>query len=355
MAIALQFSSDALLACRFAVSPLQETISAVRLLARRADGGHHGPWLRAVEPALDALDLTLLSLLLPRGTYGPDFLNPPPSGPTATFAEELETVRRTPAVRVGGEIDRCLTERFGAHPPPAAEVLRRGDRARGLCVDALAACWSALVDPWWPVIRAALDADIAYRSRLLAEAGLGPVLADLHPRLRWTHPRLIIDAPTEEEHLVEGIVLMPGAFTTLGVSYEPASVGYAARGLASLWTGPARPSAATAQLLGARRAELLAALDEPASTTGLAARCGLPVSSVSEHLAALHATGLVTRHRTGRSLQHTRTPLGSALLTAAQGTNRECVTSPATTLAAVRDADQSHEGTLATRQNFRQS
>jgi len=48
MAIALQFSSDALLACRFAVSPLQETISAVRLLARRADGGHHGPWLRAV-------------------------------------------------------------------------------------------------------------------------------------------------------------------------------------------------------------------------------------------------------------------------------------------------------------------
>lgn len=316
MAIALRFSPEGLLTCRFAVSPLQETMSAVRLLSRPAEIGHHASWLRAVQPALDGLDLTLLSLLSPRGSYGPDFLNPPPAGPAVTFAAELATVRRTPAARVRREIDRCLTERFGTHHPAAAEVLRRGDRARALCADALEACWSALVEPWWPRIRAALDADIAYRSRLLAEAGLGAVLADLHPGLRWSPPRLVLDVPTEEDHAVAGIVLVPGAFTTLGVSYDPPSIGYVARGLASLWTGPAQPSAAVGQLLGGRRGTLLAALDEPASTTGLAARCGLPVSSVSEHLAVLCAASLVRSHRTGRSMQHSRTPLGSALLAA---------------------------------------
>jgi DNA-binding IclR family transcriptional regulator len=51
----------------------------------------------------------------------------------------------------------------------------------------------------------------------------------------------------------------------------------------------------------------------PASTTGLAARTGIPVSSVSEHLSVLRASGLVATTRTGRFLVHQRTALGVAL------------------------------------------
>jgi DNA-binding IclR family transcriptional regulator len=58
---------------------------------------------------------------------------------------------------------------------------------------------------------------------------------------------------------------------------------------------------------------LLTALAEPASTTGLAARTGIPVSSVSEHLAILRGAGLVSTTRTGRYLVHQRTALGVAL------------------------------------------
>jgi DNA-binding IclR family transcriptional regulator len=58
---------------------------------------------------------------------------------------------------------------------------------------------------------------------------------------------------------------------------------------------------------------LLTALAEPASTTGLAARTGIPVSSVSEHLAILRAAALVSTTRTGRYLMHQRTALGVAL------------------------------------------
>ena len=58
---------------------------------------------------------------------------------------------------------------------------------------------------------------------------------------------------------------------------------------------------------------LLTALAEPASTTGLAARTGIPVSSVSEHLAILRAAGLVSTTRTGRYLMHQQTALGITL------------------------------------------
>ena len=72
-----------------------------------------------------------------------------------------------------------------------------------------------------------------------------------------------------------------------------------------------------AHLIGRTRAVLLSGLAEPSSTTGLAARCGVPVSSVSEHLAVLRAAGLVSTSRTGRFLLHQRTALGIALSGAA--------------------------------------
>ena len=58
---------------------------------------------------------------------------------------------------------------------------------------------------------------------------------------------------------------------------------------------------------------MLTALAAPASTTGLAARTGIPVSSVSEHLSVLRANELVSTTRTGRFLVHHRTTLGLAL------------------------------------------
>jgi len=317
MAVTLRFSSEALSACRFAISPLNETMSAVRQLAAAPGNGYHAPWMRAIEPALERLDITPLALLSPRRTYGPDFLSPAPRTASTTFAAELATVRATPAARVRREIDRCLSERFGSTAPPSAHpLLRRGQAARELCADALQAAWDALVEPWWPQIHQTLEADIAYRSRLVADAGLTAALTDLHPRLTWTGHTLHVDIRSRQQLQVglEGIVLVPSAFGSLGVSYEPPSISYTARGIAALWAGPAASPEPLARLLGARRADILLNLDVPASTTGLAARCHLPLSSISEHLAVLRAAGLVSTHRTGRRLQHARTPLGAALV-----------------------------------------
>lgn len=313
----LRFTAGALVACRFAISPLNETMSAIRLLANTAGSGYHAPWLGAVGPALETLDLTTLALLAPHRTYGPDFLSPAPANPSTTFATELAAVRATPAARVRREIDRSLFERFGANPPPSARpLLGRGERARELCTSALQAAWQALVEPWWPQIHQTLEADIAYRSRLLADAGLSATLIDLHPRLSWAGHNLDIDIASQRELTVgdEGIALVPTLFGTLGVSHEPPSINYQARGIAALWTSPTVSPEPLRRLLGARRADILVSLDQPASTTGLATRCDLPLSSISEHLTVLRDAGLIATRRTGRRLQHIRTPLGTALM-----------------------------------------
>ena len=97
------------------------------------------------------------------------------------------------------------------------------------------------------------------------------------------------------------------------LTFDPPAVIYPARGIHGLWQEDVRSSEDLARLIGRTRAALLAALTAPASTTGLAARTGIPVSSVSEHLAVLRANGLISTTRTGRFLLHQRTPLGLAL------------------------------------------
>lgn len=83
---------------------------------------------------------------------------------------------------------------------------------------------------------------------------------------------------------------------------------------------PAPAPASLGRLIGHTRAALLAALTDPATTSGLADRCHVPLSTASDHLAALRAARLITTHRAGHALQHQRTDLGDALLYAAANT-----------------------------------
>jgi Helix-turn-helix domain len=75
-----------------------------------------------------------------------------------------------------------------------------------------------------------------------------------------------------------------------------------ARGNAALWQPPAGTASDLADLIGTTRARVLNTLAEPASTSGLAARCGLLLSTTSEHLTVLRANGPITTTRTGRYL-----------------------------------------------------
>ena len=93
---------------------------------------------------------------------------------------------------------------------------------------------------------------------------------------------------------------------------------YPARGVSALWEQPGRtgPGTALHRLLGASRAAILLALEDPASTSQLAATLGQSLGGTGDHLAVLREAGLVARARSGRTVLYRRTPVGDALAAA---------------------------------------
>ncbi|MEV7519814.1 DUF5937 family protein [Streptomyces sp. NPDC091371] len=330
MAFHYRFGPGDLLRCRFAVSPRWETQEAVRTLLRPHRQAYHLPWLRRVRAAAEGLDLRPLWLLMPRAGHNPDFLSPSPLGPSVTFEEELARVRAADPGLVRDDLRRSLACTPGALDSDIGQRLL-ADPARAVreLADLMERAWETLVAPDWPRLRALLEADILFHSRRLAAGGLQALFDGLHPDLRWHEDTdtLTIDRPGHHDRALggQGLLLMPSAFGWPDVvgGYDPPwqpTLVYPARGIGALWTATAGPTPqALARLLGRARAEVLCALDEPASTTALARRLGLAPSSVSAHLTVLHAAGLLTSARHGHQVLYERTPLAIALTSVSYG------------------------------------
>ncbi|GHJ95069.1 ArsR family transcriptional regulator [Streptomyces sp. NE5-10] len=321
----LLFGETDPLRIRFAVSPLWETQSAVRVLARPRQQGYHLPWLRRIAGAARALDLAPLQLLMPLRGHSPDFLYPPPLGPAASFEEELAAVRAVDPALVGPDLARALACTPGAAESAAGRAMLADPAgAAARLADLLQEAWEALVAPEWPRLRALLEADVAYHSRRLAEGGLERLLGELHPSFSWDPETAVLEVSAYRgEHVRalggRGLVLMPSVFIWPEVvsgfeePWQPTVV-YPVRGIGGLWTGAReRTPEALARLLGPVRADVLCALDEPAGTTALAHRLGRAPSSVSAHLAVLRDAGLLTSRRYGHQVLYERTPLGIAV------------------------------------------
>ncbi|MGW0884431.1 DUF5937 family protein [Streptomyces sp. NPDC002671] len=318
----LLFGEDDFLRCRFAVSPLWETQEAVRTLKRPDRHGYHVPWLRRIRTSAAGLDLAPLWLLMPRRGHSPDWLGAPPIGPAATFEEELAAVRAADPEAAREDTARSLACTPGALESPRGRAWL-ADPARMVreLADAMEEAWRVLIEPDWPRLRALLEADVAFHSRRLAQVGLGALLPELDPRLSWTGRTLTYALHGDYVRDLDGrgLVLMPSVFSWPDVisGFDPPwqpTVVYPARGISGLWTEPAeRAPEALVRLLGRNRAAVLAALDEPASTSALAHRLRLAPSSVSTQLGVLRDAGLLTSRRYGHQVLYERTPLGLAL------------------------------------------
>jgi DNA-binding transcriptional ArsR family regulator len=321
---ALRFGPDDALRCRFAVSPLWETHAAVRLLHGYHRPPLYAPWLARRGRADDAVDHGLLRAVQPHTGYTPDFLSPPPRAAGTTFAAELQRVRDTPLERVAAELARCRDQSSNPLAATLDPLVDDPAVGRARLVAELQAAWSSLLEPDWPQVRRILDDDVAYRGTCLTNGGLAGLFDDLHPNLAWRNNELIATEATDQGRDLagEGLLLVPSAFNwphlsvIVDLAYQPTLV-YPARGTARLWTSAPLPPDRLARLLGRTRATVLAALDEPATTTGLAAAHTLSLGTVSEHLHALHDAGLASKRRAGHQIRYWRTPLGQALVDAA--------------------------------------
>jgi DNA-binding transcriptional ArsR family regulator len=330
MALRIEVRSEDLTMSRFALSPLWELIHALRLLAGIApyqDGTVLRPWLARTRDRYRALareaDLEVVLALQPPG-YGADFLSPVPTDLSTTIDDLLSQVRSTPVTQAHREVGEALQRQ------PADPRVRRivtSDRVADYAADVLSAAWQALLEPEWPTLRAILERDVVYRAGQLASRGWAAALAGLDPALRWQQGRIELGRWLQDEEAElggRGLLFVPSVFVwpRLAVSLDPPwppALVYPARGVAVLWERPGRPrpGAALDRLLGPSRAAILLALEQPASTTQLAASLGQSLGGTGDHLAVLHAGGLLTRARSGRSVLYRRTPVGDALVAAA--------------------------------------
>ncbi|MFJ8042658.1 DUF5937 family protein [Kitasatospora sp. NPDC096147] len=310
---------------RFAVSPLWETVGGLRALADPGRYVVHLPWIREAltlpQEQLPGAPLAALRLLARTAGRPSHFLTPPATCPLSEIEEELAVVLATPPELVR-EAVRGVRPRQGRPDPFLHRLAEEPERVLPELAEAVLGWWRVAVAPSWPRIRALLEADIAHRTRRLAEDGIQQVFGDLHPTLRWRDAQLLSpDWPAAGPDLDGcGITLVPSAFAhqchllTGHRAVAPAVV-YPARGVGTLWQRRGAAGPALARLLGRSRAELLAGTSSPATTTQLAARTGLTPGAVSQHLAVLRDSGLVTSHRHRREVHYTVSDLGTALLT----------------------------------------
>ena len=206
---------------------------------------------------------------------------------------------------------RCLPRALGED----------ADQLLGEIADALERYWNACLAPHWARMRALLQADIRHRTRQLALGGLERLFADLDPRLAWSNGTLRIDlAPQRRWQRAgdgQGLPLVAALFAHKPRVYLagelPPLVAYPARGAAILWDEQIGTPQPLRGLLGPGRAAVLAALDEPRTTTEIATLLGLTPATVSQHLKALAAATLAERTRCGRAVLYSTTALGESL------------------------------------------
>ncbi|MEU4197451.1 DUF5937 family protein [Kribbella sp. NPDC026611] len=319
----LRFTQADALRCRFGVSPLWETMSAVRVV----NGSRHRPlyqdWVDSKQDAIARLELRELKALQPRTGYTPDFLTPPPKASRAKFATEIARVRSTPLDRVRAELIQSRDEMANPAAPIINRMLDDVAGIRDRLANAIEAAWETLIRPDWPRISRLLEDDIAYRGQQLTDDGLAGLFDDLHPSLTWEDDRLIASRLRAEDRDLtgQGLLLIPGVFAwphlviVTDQAYHPTLV-YPARGAARLWSDAPAPPDSLARLLGRTRATLLVALDPPATTSALATDHGLALATVAEHLSALADAGLANRRRTGHRVHYRRTEVGQAVVDA---------------------------------------
>jgi DNA-binding transcriptional ArsR family regulator len=326
--IELQFSTEDFTRIRFAFCPVRETVLSVRALSTASPNGLHGPWLQQVRPQLADLDMRLLTALVRPTGYLPDFLFPAPARRQSTFESGLDRVAATAAPAVAGQLSHLVEHRVAQRGPGKQgrvdllhELIDAPQAGLARIVIELKRYWHVAVAPYWPRVRALLEADLAHRLEELASGGVRQLFQTLHPLVSFHRDTLrVTKYYAGRAHLRQrGLLLIPCVFAwpdvIVGTADPDPTVTYAPRGLGRLWDTPATPRCSPlADLLGRSRAAIVAQLDLPMSTTQLARHLNLTAPTLNVHLKTLQAAGIVSARRDGRMVLYRRTHLGDLLL-----------------------------------------
>ncbi|CAM5468112.1 hypothetical protein GCM10010329_31590 [Streptomyces spiroverticillatus] len=220
-----------------------------------------------------------------------------------------------------------LEQAYGPQPaPPWIRALHAGEPEGWRTWErAQRAAYESALAPVWPLVQDLHRAEFTRHALTVAEQGLGAALLALVPGSRMNEGVWEWPSAGPDVHLAgRGLLLRPTFHWRHGPLVQdlpdrpvalacPAGPGLPLLALTEPEPGPPADDP-LAGVLGRTRLAVLRALDEPQTTTGLAARTGVSSATASSHASALRAAGLLTTTRTGLSVRHARTPLGELLI-----------------------------------------
>jgi DNA-binding transcriptional ArsR family regulator len=305
--------------CRFAVSPLAETLSALIALQRQPY-----PWLAAwharTQPAFrrwrDADEVARGLLPLVAATkWLPDYVAlPPGDGVHTRLAEELVPV----AAFTDEQVRRATEPAIAASWQPQTTGWLAGQDLGPAIAAMFEQGWRRFLAPDWPRRRAILERDIMYRAGLLAAYGWQQAITDMTRHSAWVGKDAIrFSHQDHPDRMIgdDGLIFVPhtpGCGTWTCEDPPRYAMVYPARGAAVPPDGGG--DGALAGLLGAGRARILRELDRPATSSQLAHTLEISLGTVAAHLAVLRDTGVIAGARTGRNVVYRLTPRGQELL-----------------------------------------
>jgi len=275
--------------------------------------------LRLLHPAGKLQRQTAMAFALnPPLGYFPDFLTPHEAYDSVEAG--LASLLATPKARLGKEIEFLGKPR--AELASGLDDLRRGSRSALTALgDGLRSYFGAALAPLWLRIAATVDADRAVRAHQFLLGGIGRLLDNLAPTVRFQDQVLEVHHVRRDSDLHlngRGLVLIPSFFKEDGnvmlladPSLPPVVVYPVDRHIRV--TLEARHQATTA-LIGATRAAILEMAATGVTATHAAHQLRMTISAASRHLAVLANAGLVYRVREGNRLHHLLSPLGLSLL-----------------------------------------
>ncbi|MFJ8011808.1 helix-turn-helix domain-containing protein [Streptomyces sp. NPDC096339] len=312
----VHFTAEDLFNVTFANEPLPLVELGMALVAsqRVDEQAVFGRWRAKAARELPGRTRPLLDLLRPDGD-NPQFVEPY----SPTLEEGLADVRDAAPLLTGEELHRTAARAHGS--TTWLRALWRQDReAWDRLDDAIRSAYEVLIAPHWPRIRQSFQADVAWRTRLLAAHGIKAALASTHPAARWNGTVFEAGGPPDYDAELggHGLILMPSPFWT----GRPLLAGHPSGAHVLLYpaltplplVGPGPAEGALDALLGRTRAAVLQLLVQQRTTSELARDLDISLPSVSEHTRTLRAAGLITTRRDGKAVLHSATGLGVDLL-----------------------------------------
>lgn len=327
--ISIQLNHEDLTGVRFAYSPLIEVGMSLWIRYTPHKSQYFADWIQKISAALRDVQLPYTDATILSEQFIADFVTPPPIGPFATFEEEIERLRRTPAhvIRKNIEFITQYREKNQYHE----QYLNNPAEAIEHLIDELRLYWERTIAPDWQRISLILEKDILYRARHMALYGLAHTFSDLSDYISYHLNELKIDkghskiAPSfyyfDYKSDGAGLTLVPTFFKSgFGVSWQitddfQPTIIYQARGT-GLWKEDesADGNEAMELVFGAGKSRLLQSLLHPSTTGELAYRLEVTAGAISQHLKGLTQAGLIVSHRQGNHVYHELSERGKKLI-----------------------------------------